>query len=563
MTDKLLQKLTRSSLIKNRPVLYSKFYIDKLFGRNKFTFHGTRIVKTEHVDLPPAEKKRILFPTVFYLDRGIAWQTVIAKALNVRGHESIFMPQDLHFPTMNALYYDVEDKSFVNSYYNLYTNSLLSGFSFDVRPYSRFGDGKKFFDYRKQVAAFNMQDCKRFMYKEMPIGKMAHNQLIHYFRCSADAESDKIIEAYKDLLAIGIILHDIIDKAYDIMQPDIVCTLNGSFLDSQIQLALGKKFGIRTITFEAGFMINSIMLGINEPIVSFPMASYLPQEFYSYKLTDAQNKRLDEYLKVRSFGKDCVFDYWDNPIFDYDKIKKEIKLPEGSAPDILFTNLLWDSALTDCDIAFSSQLDWIKQTIRFYGKFPEKTLLIRVHPAEIKPDFLESADKIEDMLRKEFPRLPENVIVIPPTSNISSFPLIQLADKVLVYSSTAGLEAAVMGKRVVVSGKTHYRDRGFTTDIETSGEYIRILGSGGDLFDQEKVIMQSRRYAYFFFFGFMIPFKFVTERSTGQKGEQVSFNFLSENELLPGRDDELDFVIDVFLNKSGYTDRLLRIASSL
>ncbi|MFH1171405.1 MAG: hypothetical protein V1778_02615 [bacterium] len=550
------QKFLPPWLIKNRCTLYAKYIFDTLLGRNVFLRYGNSIGRIPHASLAAGEKKTILFPTEFFLDRGLAWQTTIAKALEVRGHEVVFMPLDISFPRRNALYFEEQDRGFIMNFYRLYTKTLLRGFSFRRRPYSEFGDSRGFEAHRIAVSQLSEQECRAFTDNGYPIGVMALNSVIHHFRCGPGAMRPDVLEAYKDYLAMGLVLRDVLNTAFDVIKPDIVFVLNGSFLNGALELFIARKRGIRVVTFEAGFMLNSLMLGENEPIVSFPMQKYLPREYASYQLVDAQNQELDSYLKTRSLGKDCIFDYWGKPVFDHEKIREELGIPNSVTPDILFTNLQWDSAMIDCDIAFESQLDWIATTIEFYARHHDRTLLIRIHPAEINPPFLESQDKIEDSIRARFPNLPHNVILIPPTSTISSYPLTEISGLSLVYASTAGLEAAIMGKTTLVAGKTHYRGMDFTHDIQTKDEYLQLLESAQPPLAREEMVAQARKYAYFFFFGFMIPFPLVTESVATEKGGNVHYRFTSEQDLLPGHDAGLDFVLNVVFDLSSYHERL-------
>lgn len=543
-------------LAKNRFTLSLKFFVDVVLGRNAFLRHPSSVEHTAPSLLSGEQKKTVLFPTTFFLDRGLAWQTTIAKALEVRGHDVVFMPFDIAFPRRNALYFDEQDRGFIMAYYRLYTNALLRRFSFHRRPYSEFGDSKKFNEKRTVVAGLTEKQCRSFNENGCPLGTMALNSVIHYFRCGPGTMRPEVLEAYKDYLAMGLVLREVLNAAFDAIRPDVVFILNGSFLNSALELFIARERGIRVVTFEAGFMLNSLMVGVNEPIISFPMQKYLPGEYAGYQLTDSQNRDLDGYLKTRSLGKECVFDYWGKPIFDHEKIRGELGIPHGVHPDILFTNLQWDSAMIDCDVAFESQLDWITTTVNFYARHPDRTLLLRIHPAEINPPFLASQEKIEDFLRSRFPTLPRNVIVIPPTSTISSYPLTEMSTLSLVYASTAGLEAAIMGKTTLVSGKTHYRDMGFTHDIESKEQYLRLLEAAQPPLPTDSMIAQARKYAYFFFFGFMIPFPLVTEGVATTHGENVCYRFTSERDLLPGHDAGLDFILGVLLNTTSYSNRL-------
>lgn len=552
-----LARLLNTPLAKNRFAVEFKFLLDALRGRNRFITHGRRVARLPRP--PPAPGARhVVFPTVFYLDRALAWQVTVASALAVRGHRVTFLPLDLAFPRRNTLYFDDWDGGFAVRFFRRYTNALLSGFGMPRVPYSEFGSAKGFAEIRRRIAGLDLAGCRAFTFRGLPLGAMAENNVMHYFRAGPEHWTDAMIETYRDYIAIGAVLAEVLERAFDTLQPTAVFTLNGSFLDSQLQLALARARGIRVVTFEAGFMLNSLLFGINEPIVNFPLAQYLPPAYGTYRLNAEQERQLDVYLDTRSRGKESVFDYWGNPVLETDATRRALGLPAEVTPDILFTNLLWDSAMLNCDIAFESQRRWILETVAFYRDHPDRWLLLRIHPAEEIPAHLRSTDRVEDMLREAFPELPPNITVIPPRSNISSYPLTRLSDLTLVYSSTAGLEAAIMGKPVVVAARAHYRGQGFTHDVRNPKEYRVLLERPRPPAPPPAVVERARKYAYFFFFGFHVPFPLVTERPTNDPREPVAFNWTAEEQLLPGRDAGLDFTVDLLL---GTTDLRTRLKS--
>jgi hypothetical protein len=69
---------------------------------------------------------------------------------------------------------------------------------------------------------------------------------------------------------------------------------------------------------------------------------------------------------------------------------------------------------------------------------------------------------------------------------------------------------AMLGKPVVVTGQTHYRERGFTYDPNSWKSYYKMLGQ---ILEEPQIHQLSEeqresawRYAYYFFFYFARPF---------------------------------------------------------
>ncbi len=561
MSD-IAHRLINSALIKNRVFLYCKFWLDQILHPNKFIFQGKKITPTDPDQLPGTERKHILFPTIYHLDRGLAWQTSIAKACAVRGHQVTFMPLDFEFPRKNTLYYDVYDGRYASAYQNLYNRTLLNNLRLPSKPYSVYGSTASFAQYRDQVSKLTYKECLAYTYHDLPLGDMTYNSVMHYYRRGGATFTQEEIEGYRDYLAIGMILTDTLEHALDELQPDIIFTLNGSFIDSRIQLALATKRNIRVVTFEAGFMLNSIVIAENEPTITYPMQKYLPREYATYRLSQSQQQTLDSYLTERSLGQNCVLDYYGKPVFDHAAIRKEIGIEPNVIPDVLFTNLQWDSTQLNSDIAFKNQVNWILHTINLYKSLPSRTLVIRIHPAEVNPPAIESKEKILDTIIEHYPELPPNVHIIPPESKISSYPLSDLANLVLVYASTVGLESAIMGKRVLVAGRSHYRRAGFTANITSIDQYASYVHNPDSIPFDQMYVSEARKYAYFFFFGYMIPLSSVVkERTTTEGGELTAFNYHDEAELKKGKHSDLDFIIQMIFGAKSYTDRFTDMMS--
>ena len=101
-------------------------------------------------------------------------------------------------------------------------------------------------------------------------------------------------------------------------------------------------------------------------------------------------------------------------------------------------------------------------------------LIIRVHPAEITGD-VPSRQKVEEELSKKYKKLPENIKIIPPSSSASTYSLIENSNLLLIYNTKTGIEAAAMGKKVVVAGEAWIRNKGFSWDAESKDDYLSIL----------------------------------------------------------------------------------------
>lgn len=65
---------------------------------------------------------------------------------------------------------------------------------------------------------------------------------------------------------------------------------------------------------------------------------------------------------------------------------------------------------------------------------------------------------------------------------------------------------AMGGLPVIVSGKTHYRGKGFTYDPESKEEYLAMLASGKVKPLDRSQVQKAKHYAYVFFFEYPFPY---------------------------------------------------------
>jgi hypothetical protein len=129
-----------------------------------------------------------------------------------------------------------------------------------------------------------------------------------------------------------------------------------------------------------------------------------------------------------------------------------------------------------------------------------------------------------------------------------------MADLVLAYTSTIGLEAALMGKPVLVGADTHYRGKGFTYDVSSEEEFVTWL-TDFSLCPPltAEAIELARRYAYNYFFRFGLPFDLVEEGNITDGN--VTLRFDSLRDLEPGKNKTLDVICDGILNNEPFLPR--------
>jgi hypothetical protein len=99
--------------------------------------------------------------------------------------------------------------------------------------------------------------------------------------------------------------------------------------------------------------------------------------------------------------------------------------------------------------------EWLDEVLEIMKGHPETLFVIRAHPDEYRPGKRSRETVAEWAVERSLGNLP-NGVFIDADDPASSYELIERAHTVMVYNSTIGLEAALMGKPVVCGGKTRY-----------------------------------------------------------------------------------------------------------
>ena len=76
-------------------------------------------------------------------------------------------------------------------------------------------------------------------------------------------------------------------------------------------------------------------------------------------------------------------------------------------------------------------LDWVFKSIEYFNDRKNLNLIIRVHPAEIR-GLVPSNQKLVEEINKRFRNIPNNIIIIPPESQISTYAVMEKCNAVII-----------------------------------------------------------------------------------------------------------------------------------
>jgi hypothetical protein len=332
------------------------------------------------------------------------------------------------------------------------------------------------------------------------------------------------------------------------LKPDVVIVPNGTILEMGIAYRISRLMKIPTATFEFSDQRQVMWLAQNDEIMQ-QNTNLLWNNANGRNLAKKELKQVESLMTSRknaSLYGNFSRQWQKTPSQGAGMIKEKLGLDDRPVL-LMATNVMGDSLTLGRQVFSRSMAEWINRTIQYFIQIPNIQLVIRIHPGEA----LVKHGSIHDMIKHSLPELPEHIHVIEPEADVNTYDLIDLASLGLVYTTTVGLEMALRGIPVVVSGKTHYRNRGFTHDPESWVQYFKILNTllsniRSERLTEEQIAL-AWKYTYLFFFEYSHPFPWhIAQRkdsfeefslksvlsSKGMKNFGNTFDLLTFNKIL-------------------------------
>ncbi len=196
---------------------------------------------------------------------------------------------------------------------------------------------------------------------------------------------------------------------------------------------------------------------------------------------------------------------------------------------------------------FPTQHDWIEATLAYVKDHPDIQLVVRVHPnvGGIKA-LGENAEDIA-YYKSLAASASQNVTIVQPEDEISSYALAGMCDLALAWYSTIAIETAAMGKRVVRGGGFLLEGRYFISAPESPDSYAALLDAKREPADEEdllRIAVGAWRFSYLWFIRRTQTFPLV-KQPEWYVGEPA---WTSLDDLKQGCDRDLDRICDIFLS---------------
>lgn len=290
--------------------------------------------------------------------------------------------------------------------------------------------------------------------------------------------------------------------------PQALVVFNGQFYPEATAKWVAQKHGVRVVSHEVGL----------QPMTGFftdgESTAYPIDIPASFDLDEAQNARLDAYLQKRFQGNFSMagIQFWPDIKGPDEAFLAKAARFRQVVP--VFTNVIFDTSQPHANTVFRDMFAWLDLLLDVAGSYPETLFVIRAHPDEARSG-KESQESVAAWVAARRATDLPNIVFVPPHEFLSSYELIARSKFVLIYNSTIGLEAAIMGAAVLSAGKarfTQYPSVFFPQSVPAYRAQLEEFLGAERIDIPADFRRNARRFLYYQLFRTSLPFGEYLER---------------------------------------------------
>ena len=178
----------------------------------------------------------------------------------------------------------------------------------------------------------------------------------------------------------------------------------------------------------------------------------------------------DQYFRKKGFNRQNL--QKNTIIYSKSQLKKKLKIYDNKKICTVFTHIFDDATFFYGKSLFSSYEEWLKNVLLVSERITNVNWIIKIHPANILRDNISLEEKL---INKIFKKIPKNIIIVKPNTDINTFSFFNSIDYALTVRGTVGCELACHGVPVITAGTGRYSHQGFTIDPKSKKEFLNIL----------------------------------------------------------------------------------------
>jgi hypothetical protein len=286
-------------------------------------------------------------------------------------------------------------------------------------------------------------------FQNIPLGELCLPGLRWALRSHQIPDKPAIRQLFQQYILSAYSLYTNFVEIVDREKPRALVVFNGIFYPEAIARYVAQNRGIPVITHEVGLRPYSTFFSHGD--ATFRQVNLETEA----SLTSSENERLDHYLSDRFQGDFTMagIRFWpkmvDLPGWFLERMKK------FQQNVVIFTNVVFDTSQIHANTLFSDMFAWLELLKPIIQSHPETLFIIRAHPDEERPG-KRSRESVKEWIANQGLSELENVVFFEPGDPVSSYELINHSKLILIYNSSIGLEASILGSPVLSAGRARF-----------------------------------------------------------------------------------------------------------
>lgn len=315
------------------------------------------------------------------------------------------------------------------------------------------------------LQGLSLAELPNFVYDGLPLGALTLPALRWMLRRNTLEQDERTLFFYRQFIASAWNVARRVRAALDELNPQALVVFNGQFYPEATARWLAQQRGLPVFTHEVGLQPFTAYFTAGEA-TAYPID--IPADF---ELSTEQAARLDAYLEQRFQGNFTMagIRFWSEMRGLDETFWQRVRPYKQIVP--IFTNVIFDTSQSHANVVFSDMFAWLDAILGLIRAHPETFFVLRAHPDECRPG-KQSAESVADWVRRNRVTELPNVLFVDAHEPFSSYALIRSAKFVMIYNSTIGLEASILGAAVLCGGKARFTQLPTVFFPQTVSQYL-------------------------------------------------------------------------------------------
>jgi FkbM family methyltransferase len=317
------------------------------------------------------------------------------------------------------------------------------------------------------LESYSLDELADFAYQGIKVGELCISSvrwILRRHNLDSDPRATRLLREY---IRGGMNVVDTLQRLLQQQELHSMVVFNGVFYPEAIARAVALQNGLSVVAYEVSDADQKVFLSHGTAAGGGLIT--IPEDF---QMSATQEAELDEYISQRTRGNVGQPGLWP----EIKGIEPDLQAFAGQYKNVVsvFTNVIFDTSQYGANTVFESMFDWLDEIIKLASLHPETLFVVRAHPAEVLPRH-ESEELVGDWLKEHSYLTIPNVRFISPTDYISSYELLNISRFCLVYNSTIGLEAVVLGIPTVMAAAGRYSGAGVAHAPASRKAYRKLV----------------------------------------------------------------------------------------